>query len=302
MKKKRNKKRNHRHLLLFLIALIFSFCICAAAIRKPDWIFLFKEQMASLFRSAPLKELSADDLLLEEFTKEELLSDPEHCTCGTTLLLVNQEHPISRDYTASLVSLSESRDGTLSLDSAAVSDFNALSDDVLQACGTSLLIRSSYRTYEEQAAEKEAQPAIAAAAGTSEHETGLALDVYVPYYAGYGFLKSEAGQYVYTHSWENGFIIRYPYGKEDLTGIPFEPWHLRYVGCPHAEIMYKNSWTLEEYLNHLEIGAFYQFGEYFISRQNGETILLPGNTTALLASDDNCGSLVIWGTLHQQNH
>ncbi|MCI5649910.1 MAG: M15 family metallopeptidase [Fusicatenibacter sp.] len=305
MKKKKYRRRNRRRLPLILVTLFLLSCIlcgCFAAWKKPDWFFLIREQTASLFRSAPLREISPDELNLTAYTREELLSDPDLCQFSTELLLVNEEHPISREYTASLALLGNNRDGMLLLEETALADFDRLSTRVEQDCGTALLVRSSYRTYEEQAAEKEAQPAIAAAAGASEHETGLALDVYVPYFSGYGFLKSEAGQYVYSHSWETGFVIRYPYGKKKLTGIPFEPWHLRYVGCPHAEIMYKNAWTLEEYLDQLEYGTYYQFGEYFISRQKGETMFLPGKIQNVRGSDDNCGGIVFWGILNQQEY
>lgn len=44
-----------------------------------------------------------------------------------------------------------------------------------------------------------------------------------------------------------GFILRYPKGKEKITGYSFEPWHLRYVGCETAKIIYENNITLEEY-------------------------------------------------------
>ncbi|RYD01409.1 hypothetical protein N752_30920 [Desulforamulus aquiferis] len=50
------------------------------------------------------------------------------------------------------------------------------------------------------------------------------------------------------HCAEYGFIIRYPKGKEDVTGVPFEPWHYRYVGTPHAKEIMDKGITLEEYL------------------------------------------------------
>ena len=48
-----------------------------------------------------------------------------------------------------------------------------------------------------------------------------------------------------------GFILRYPAGKEAVTGIAHEPWHFRYVGAPHALIIEESGWTLEEYIAHL---------------------------------------------------
>lgn len=88
--------------------------------------------------------------------------------------------------------------------------------------------------------------------GHSEHQTGLAIDLGLkqenidfirpafPYTGICQSFRKRAAKY--------GFILRYPAGKEDITGIGHEPWHFRYVGTPHAGIMEKNGLTLEEYI------------------------------------------------------
>lgn len=88
--------------------------------------------------------------------------------------------------------------------------------------------------------------------GHSEHQTGLAIDLGLkqdnidficpefPYSGICQTFRNRAAEY--------GFIERYPAGKEHITGIGHEPWHFRYVGVPHAEIMSKNQLTLEEYI------------------------------------------------------
>ena len=53
------------------------------------------------------------------------------------------------------------------------------------------------------------------------------------------------------HSWEYGFILRYPDGKSEITGIIYEPWHYRYVGRENAEQIYHMGVCLEEYLDRL---------------------------------------------------
>ena len=74
----------------------------------------------------------------------------------------------------------------------------------------------------------------------------------------YTYAKQQKESRAFTAVAKNGeVIIRYPEGKEDVTGIGFEPWHIRYVGIPHAKIMYRNNWTLEEYYENLEVGDFY---------------------------------------------
>lgn len=90
----------------------------------------------------------------------------------------------------------------------------------------------------------------------SEHQTGLAIDLGLrqaemdfirpafPYEGICQRFREKAGMY--------GFIERYPAGKEDVTGIAHEPWHFRYVGTPHAEIMVGHGMVLEEYIDFLK--------------------------------------------------
>lgn len=91
--------------------------------------------------------------------------------------------------------------------------------------------------------------------GHSEHQTGLAIDLGLkqehidficpdfPYTGICRTFREKAAKY--------GFILRYPAGKEHITGIGHEPWHFRYVGVPHAEIMVSEGLTLEEYTDFL---------------------------------------------------
>lgn len=81
--------------------------------------------------------------------------------------------------------------------------------------------------------------------GCSEHHTGLAFDVTVP---GESFPLTKQSKWLAENCWDYGFIIRYTEEKVDLTGINAEPWHVRYVGQPHAQIMRDNNWCLEEYI------------------------------------------------------
>lgn len=114
---------------------------------------------------------------------------------------------------------------------------------------------SGYRSYQNQTqlynnyvnlhGEEEANT-FSAKPGFSEHQTGLTFD-----------LKDFNGQLVedpITSQWikdnctQYGFIIRYPEGKEDITGYIYEPWHLRYVGEEVANQIMNNNTTLEQYL------------------------------------------------------
>ena len=86
--------------------------------------------------------------------------------------------------------------------------------------------------------------------GYSEHQCGLAVDIYTTTECRLGqcFGATAAAQYVAEHAWEYGFILRYPEGKEEVTGYIWEPWHLRYVGMELATEMHESGiLTLEEF-------------------------------------------------------
>lgn len=133
------------------------------------------------------------------------------------------------------------------------------------AAGTQIVPVSGYRSMDEQiqiyddslrenGAEFTAQ--FVALPGHSEHQTGLAIDLGLnsdhidfirpdlPYDGICGRFREAAPGY--------GFILRYPAGKEAVTGIAHEPWHFRFVGCPHARIMTERGLTLEEYVEYLK--------------------------------------------------
>lgn len=116
---------------------------------------------------------------------------------------------------------------------------------------------SGYRSYQRQAeifARNSAQSPDAnrfsARAGQSEHQTGLAMDVTNTDLEtlSQSFGATMEGQWLRVHAAEFGFIIRYPVGKEALTGYAYEPWHLRYVGVEAAQAIMNSNITLEQYL------------------------------------------------------
>ena len=88
-------------------------------------------------------------------------------------------------------------------------------------------------------------------AGQSEHQTGLAIDVSDPSITPdplvIAFGETKSGIWLANNAAQFGFIIRYPEGKEDITGYQYEPWHIRYVGEETARLIKNNNWTLEEF-------------------------------------------------------
>lgn len=94
--------------------------------------------------------------------------------------------------------------------------------------------------------------------GTSEHETGLSIDVTTQDGACAAqdcFGDTPEAKWLADHAHQYGFIIRFPKGKEDITGYKYEPWHIRYVGKEIAKEIYEAEGTLEEYYNAVPVDA-----------------------------------------------
>ena len=97
---------------------------------------------------------------------------------------------------------------------------------------------------------KSATDTVSARPGSSEHQTGLTIDISarsVGCQLSQAFGDTKEGKWVAKNAHKYGYIIRYPYGKSKITGYHYEPWHIRYVGIPVATYLYKNKLTLEEY-------------------------------------------------------
>ncbi|WP_246303249.1 M15 family metallopeptidase [Paenibacillus plantarum] len=118
---------------------------------------------------------------------------------------------------------------------------------------------SAYRSYATQKAlfdsyvkkdGEEKAKTYSAVPGTSEHETGLAIDVTGSNgkcAAADCFGGTKEAIWLEKHAGEYGFIIRYPQGKAAITGYQYEPWHLRYVGADIANEIQAKNLTMEEY-------------------------------------------------------
>ena len=92
-------------------------------------------------------------------------------------------------------------------------------------------------------------------------------------------------------------MIRYPLWGEKRTGVDYEPWHLRYVGVPHAEIMYRGKMVLEDYLAKLETGDFFRYGDYVISAQKGNDLSFPREVKDVYISRNTKGGYILWGNI-----
>ncbi len=173
------------------------------------------------------------------------------------LILVNSENSLPRNYDIELTKLSN---GTC-VDERIYPSLQKMFDDA-RSEGVNPFVREGFRTRDDQeeimknriskyisegCSKKEAKNKAreeVAEPGTSEHELGLAVDIN----AKDGSSPEQVYSWLSKNAYKYGFIQRYPSGKEDITGIEYEPWHYRYVGKQAAKEIHNKQITLEEYL------------------------------------------------------
>lgn len=179
------------------------------------------------------------------------------------LLFVNKENSLPDDFiTENLASIdgSLSSNQGISVNEVVLEKYLEMRADALEE-DVHIVICSAYRSYNTQSIiynqflstrGEEWTNAHSAYPGTSEHQTGLAMDI-TSAEMGYGLDKSfedtKEGVWLRENCAKYGFIIRYPEGKEDITGYTYEPWHIRYIGEEYAKIIMDEGITLEEFFN-----------------------------------------------------
>lgn len=174
------------------------------------------------------------------------------------LVLVNKNNQLKSNYVPNdLESISlKYSNADKYLRSIAREQFEKLSQDAVNL-GYRIVAVSAYRDYNYQnelfnyyIKEKGLKYALNCSAkpGHSEHQTGLAVDVEGSNRDYDNFIDSKEYNWMKDNAHKYGFILRYPKGKEHITGFKFEPWHYRYVGINLATYLYQNNLTLEEYL------------------------------------------------------
>ena len=180
------------------------------------------------------------------------------------IALVNEGHPLDTSYVPAEMTEIESE---RSVDSRIADDLKQMLSDAKDA-GLSMYVASAYRSYEKQRevfnntmqdwisqgysplnAYDETKKSVAVP-GTSEHATGLAVDIISSEYEALDDRQgdTEEQKWLMEHCWEYGFILRYPSDKSGVTNIVYEPWHYRYVGKEAAKEITEQNITLEEYV------------------------------------------------------
>ena len=178
------------------------------------------------------------------------------------MILVNKWNPAPEGYETELADAEQG----YQVDARIVEDLLDMLEDA-RAEGLSPRICSAYRSHEKQirlynnkvreyldkgySAEKAEEEAgkWVAVPGTSEHETGLAVDIVAASYQllDEGQEKTKEQQWLMENCYKYGFILRYPNEKSELTGIYYEPWHYRYVGKEAAAQIFEMDICFEEY-------------------------------------------------------
>lgn len=172
------------------------------------------------------------------------------------LILVNKYYKLLSDYVPeNLVTIERPYGVNLLLESNVYAQYQLMWQAAKEE-GLSLYIRSPYRSYYTQQtlynryAAKDgtlAADTYSARPGYSEHQTGLAFDVTSPSTNFDTFEASREFRWLQENAYKYGFILRYPKGKEYITGYIYEPWHYRYVGIEAATKIHEAGITYEEY-------------------------------------------------------
>ena len=166
------------------------------------------------------------------------------------LIICNKYHKLKDNYVPDLVSLSGYGGGQM--ERVAAEHFKEMSNAAKKE-GIKIYNVSGYRSFNTQKSlynnyvnrdGKEKADTYSARAGTSEHQTGLATDINS---VSSSFENTSAFKWLKTNAYKYGFILRYPKGKEFITGYMYEPWHFRYVGEDVAKVIYEKDITYEEY-------------------------------------------------------
>lgn len=188
-------------------------------------------------------------------------------------VLVNKEHMLDKDYVPLEMYVVDENEGNFhqfkdaSLKPMLRSDIKEYVDKLIndaQGLGLPIIVDSGYRSYNYQQVVLDALIKekgdeafkLVAKPGASEHQTGLAIDFA---YFQNGIYNDDVKEndkeaiWLKNNAWKYGFILRYPKGKENVTGYNFEPWHFRFVGLKLAEYLFKNDLTLEEYYKNSNI-------------------------------------------------
>ena len=246
--KKREKK------VSWIVLCCFSLCLIGAGVGifylKPQWLHMGSVEDKKVETTTPKKVEKK-----EEKPKTDL---PQVSSKDWNLVLVNRDNKLA-ELNPQLVDVEE-----IKVDRRIAEQTKQFLAAARAIAPEESLI-SGYRSVEEQTeiynervaqleatglsheeAERQAQTQVQVP-GASEHQTGLAIDMSAP-----NGLSEEVVQQIIALAPQYGFVLRYPEGKNAITGVDYENWHFRYVGVENAQYMVKHQLVLEEYIQKLK--------------------------------------------------
>ena len=289
VKNNRNKKRKNGTRILVLLWVLVFFAIGFELFFRNEIKFITMDYLSRVSTCEIGKVETKERSGMKTVSLDEFLGY-DNVMVDESLLLVNEKHKLNENYIPQ-TTFHQERDVEMNI--CAKESFDELSKALFEETGETLFISSAYRDFEKQKEVKEEERKTAQEPGCSEHQTGLALDVFVKNFAGESFIKSPSGQFINENCGDYGFIIRYTSFGKEKTGISYEPWHLRYVGLPHSKIISNSKITFEDYIDFLKIGKFYIYENYLITRQNTKNIFVPKSFESAVVSEDNTGAVII---------
>lgn len=263
----KNKKNGEKTSTIGVVLLCAAILACSVVIgRAVDPGSEHKEQNADREseQTASAPPDTAPFAVDTPYIGEPSKADPSASTSDWNLLLVNAWNRIPDDFSIELTQLINGQ----AIDERAYPDLQDMMD-AMRAEGLSPFICSSYRTageqeilfnnkvdtylaqgYSQADAETEAGKWVAVP-GTSEHQTGLAVDIVDMSYQRLDKQQENTAvqKWLMKNSYRYGFILRYPSNKSEVTGISYELWHYRYVGKEAAKEIYEQGICLEEYVS-----------------------------------------------------
>ena len=199
---------------------------------------------------------------LEEYEKYMDVNDDKY------LILVNKTNTVDGKFTPETLVRVNDAHKEIELSETAEKALEAMFTEMRREGFNNVFVTSAYRSYEYQSSlfntyinnemalglsyEKAKQKVLTYSAlpGTSEHHTGLAVDLMTDSMTELdeSFADEPVYPWLLENAWKFGFILRFPEDKTDITGYSFEPWHYRFVGRYHAYKIYSQNLCLEEYL------------------------------------------------------
>lgn len=269
--------RFFRHLILTTVALMILIPVCLCIYLGIRNVRISKQYQFLRAENQDMKEeLSVVQTILDKKLEAEAMAKAEAILAAEEakasenkwkILLANDSHPLDQDFVVELTEVS----GGQRVDQRIAEPLSRMLDAMKEE-GLEPIVCSGYRNIERQTqlfqeyiedrlrdgwsyeeAFYKAKTRIALQ-GTSEHQTGLAVDIVGRSHQRLddGQAETDEAKWLAEHCSEYGFILRYPQGKLDVTGLDYESWHFRYVGEDVASYIMEHGITLEEYLN--EIG------------------------------------------------